>query len=204
MEMAGSAAALGQWPPSLRSPRAQRSGGTLPGSPARLPPARGRARGGCAGAAAATRAQPGRSPGALGARKPAGRMLTSWGEGEKKKKKDGEREKLKDFNTNNLQGVFCKQNGGQGARSTCLSALTLIVRGRRGKNPALAARVLVVCPCPSGWGGGGCCLAVVGATVKPNLTPKSTGYLPRICSASTASVLGDARGSECLLKLLVV
>lgn len=43
----------------------------------------------------------------------------------------GERGKPNDFNTNNLQGAFCKQRGGHHARSTCLSALTLIVRGRR-------------------------------------------------------------------------
>lgn len=48
-------------------------------------------------------------------------------------KEEGETAKLKDFNTNNLQGVFCKQNGGHHARSTCLSTLTLIVWGRRTK-----------------------------------------------------------------------
>jgi len=62
--------------------------------------------------------------------------------------KEGEREKPKDFNTNNLQGVFCKQNGGHRARSTCLSALTLIVWGRRRKKIPLAA-CAAVCLCPS-------------------------------------------------------
>lgn len=167
--MAGSAAALGQWPPSLRSPRAQRSGRTLPGEPRSAPPGPGQSEGRpCRGFR--------RHSGAAGllAQGPRG-TKTGWknantvgGRGEKK---DREREKLKDFNTNNLQGVFCKQNGGQGARSTCLSALTLIVWGRRGKRtPRLAARVLVVCPCPvageavgDAWqwwvmpGTGGCC-----------------------------------------------
>lgn len=46
MEMAGSAAALGQWSPSLRSPQPQRNGGPLPEEPlSTLPLAWGKARG---------------------------------------------------------------------------------------------------------------------------------------------------------------
>lgn len=70
----GSAAALGQWPRSLRSPRAQRSGGRCRGAPLRCPRP-GQGEGGPAAAPAAARAA------GPGARKPAGRMLTSWGEG---------------------------------------------------------------------------------------------------------------------------
>lgn len=103
-------------PGTMERSRGTKDRRTLPGQPRSAPPGLPQ--------------HPGCSPSARGAPELAARMLTGWGEGGGK---DTEREKLKDFNTNNLQGVFCKQNGGQGARSTCLSALPLIVWGRRVK-----------------------------------------------------------------------
>lgn len=58
----------------------------------------------------------------------------------------GERGKPNDFNTNNLQGAFCKQRGGHHARSTCLSALTLIVRGRRKNREKKKRKKKLDCP----------------------------------------------------------
>lgn len=157
MEIVGSAAALGQWPLCSTAGSHKEIGGCCRDALSAFPQAGGeRGAEPCQGAPPLCRRQPGLSPRARGARKLAGRMLTRQGEGNRREKRRGREKKLKDFNTNNLQGVFCKQNGGHRARSTCLSALTLIVWGRRRKRTSLAA-CAAVCLCPkqpgsrAGW-----------------------------------------------------